>query len=109
MRLRRYAVSEFRQSPPPAPAPASIDDAERIFILVRVNSKDALRAHHELSLCGISSIGIDPAANVCRHRCITFRVSLGSRALDGFMHEVMERLPEAEFGRIIPPAAEAEK
>jgi len=51
-------------------------------------------------------VDIATDGNTRPHRCITFRVGLSSPDLDDFMHEVMEHIPEAEFGPVVSASPE---
>jgi len=88
----------------PATLPSSVktlaDKAEEIAIFIRVDARNALHAHHQLSQCPIISIGIDTTQTI-RAKHITYRVCLRADGLDAVMHAVMTHFPEGQFGRIV--------
>lgn len=96
--LPRNVMSESRPRPRP---PQGSPSAGKVFIFIRVDSRYALLAHHELSRCHVSSIDIDSAETVCHSQSITYRVGLHGQFIDELMCGVMEHIPAAQFGRII--------
>jgi hypothetical protein len=56
---------------------------------------------HRLYGCISGPAWIEPQANRSRSRRVTFLVHISSADVDSFMHDVMNQLVEAEFGRIV--------